>query len=650
MLTKQEAFELFLLSQNLMAFGLKAFVKDQIADLEGQKTMTQVASKKQPVEQETYKDLILNSDLINQLKDVGYKVLNVVKDKKETFTSQPLNSSINVILKSPDNTISINFKLSGKGYMLSMLKSFTPKIVESFKPDIYLDLTKEQVEFHLDLMKDKLIERNVLYSSSSEKDTKKDIVGKTADDLKAYIIKKYEESVKNHKDYQVDEISVFKKFKEPVEGIIFKVKSKLDVFRLLYNADNRKVSIKDSSNPDYKFDIDYMNKDQFVYTLPQDMTFLDLNNAIGAFADLIAVNEQAKSKQKSSKKDKKRIKENVYSKYITENITEKMSLPPPPSPLLKAYYGSNAYESNSPPHEIPLDKINKTQKNPPSCPQITGGSNPKSVHYNPYNNQCILIKTQKVGQATMEVLASQIHRSLGMYAPDMRSFGTKLFSPLIDPNYQQATTTEIEHIIKFKGDKFDDLKQQIVDLYIISCWIANWDVWGLGGDNTLISKKGDKSTLACIDLGGAFMYSAMGGIKDEKGWKPLWFENEFLNVVKRMNSQMLDMLNEKYSAGKYFNDLAYGESANQGIFNKGSKLNKMANNTCTRALMLFYPNYNYIRSILNYLQVENTKALQDYFKNTPNNSSTFYYKEHTVDLMHDWLFHRILAIKSILNE
>ncbi|MFO0727086.1 MAG: cyclin-dependent kinase inhibitor 3 family protein [Myxococcota bacterium] len=48
------------------------------------------------------------------------------------------------------------------------------------------------------------------------------------------------------------------------------------------------------------------------------------------------------------------------------------------------------------------------------------------------------------------------------------------------------------------------------------CWLSNWDVIGLGYDNTLAKTDGDAKKAVCIEVGGALLYRAMGEAKGQR--------------------------------------------------------------------------------------------------------------------------------------
>jgi hypothetical protein len=264
------------------------------------------------------------------------------------------------------------------------------------------------------------------------------------------------------------------------------------------------------------------------------------------------------------------------------------SNPPPLSPLADAYYGSKAYYDKGSDKEISIHVLNANVTKPPKCPQISGGSAIKWVVSNPYNATCILVKKYpKQSQPKVETFVAQVHRALGMPAPDMRFHQTHLLSPLVSDAFQPLTSTKMKSIVKqqystMSVDITNNAFRNAVDLLIVSTWLVNWDVLGISGDNSLIDDKGN---IQCIDLGGALMFRATGGWKGEfEKWNADWGA-DYQTIKTNMIKALMQM--QSIGTNKQFQGLL-----NHSIGKKEAEL------ITEKMMMLFHPQYNYIEKLI----------------------------------------------------
>lgn len=318
----------------------------------------------------------------------------------------------------------------------------------------------------------------------------------------------------------------------------------------------------------------------------------------------------------------------IVEPYVMENK------PPPVSALAGAFYGSNAYENPvTPSHDIIFSGLVKTTFM--ECPQVTGGSAPKYVVANPHNATCILVKKYQTPlQPVVETFCAHIHRALGMPAPDMRfqSNTNELYSPLVSGAFQPLTSTKLKAIFKgqFNHTNADINKNayhNIVELFIVSTWLTNWDVLGLSFDNTLIDSMGN---VQCIDLGGALMLKATGGFKTQ--WNPLW-DGSYQDIKMEMNKafgQMQTIGNNKFFKG--FVDL-----------NNPTHIgNEYAKIITAKMMMLFHPKYNYAEKLTTWtnLPEASTKSGYSAYTGIGNLTNASFCK---------WLEARALALYEIVR-
>ena len=300
--------------------------------------------------------------------------------------------------------------------------------------------------------------------------------------------------------------------------------------------------------------------------------------------------------------------------------------PPPPSPLANAWYGSNAYNIEKSNRQV---LPNTQSKNPPSCPQISGGSAPKYVIENDYTNACILIKQYKTtGQPAVEAFCALVHRALGLYAPDMRNNGGNLlYSPLLDSVFKETNSTVNKKISKKQLSNIDpkvsqNAYNQAIELFVVSCWLVNWDVMGMHGDNVLYWPA--TGNLACIDLGGALMYRATGGFKGSD-FDGKW--NEPYNVVEQDMSSVWDTFLSKSTWSQQFGKETIHKAPNYLFAEMTEKM-----------MMLFHPDYNLIRGLIHYTNVAKSVRASGYqpfkqFSETDIN-----------EIFEQFLFNRALAL------
>ena len=386
----------------------------------------------------------------------------------------------------------------------------------------------------------------------------------------------------------------------------------------------------------------YINKDggavSFVSGLPVNSSSISLDTltvkqAIPYIDAQIAFLKRNHGAVTESVRDKTTTKRSAYPTMIemlsagNTPVGNGVFPPPPPSPLVNAWYGSDAYNiENSNKQVLPSSS---SIKNPPSCPQISGGSAPKYVLKNDYTNACILVKKyQTIGQPAVEAFCALVHRALGLYAPDMRNDdGNLLYSPLLDSVFLETNSTVNSKIAKKKlSNKSPKINQnaynQAIQLFVVSCWLVNWDVMGMSGDNVLY--KPVTGNLACIDLGGALMYRATGGFKGS-GFDGKW--NEPYNVVEQDMSSVWDTFLSKSTWSQQFGKETIYKAP---VYLFAEMTEKM--------MMLFHPDYNLIKGLIHYTDVAKSVQASGYqpFKQ---------FSETDIDeIFEQFLFNRALAL------
>jgi hypothetical protein len=330
---------------------------------------------------------------------------------------------------------------------------------------------------------------------------------------------------------------------------------------------------------------------------------------------------------------KQEIKEEVVKNpYL---MSPKMSdrQPPPPSPLKNAYYGSNAYD-NGTDEEMNLSNLFSDGLDSTSCPSFSGqGTHPKSSSINPYNQQCFVIKNlaSTQGQEGIETLCAMLYRAMGIFVPDMRFLGSHLISPLVPDRFNT----------NFTPSHFQELaltpkhRQKLVDLYIVSVWLANWDVTGASNDNMLYSPS--TKQFACIDVGGSLMLRANGQFKEYWEGDKIWemdSAGDIWKIKDVMQKELDDFLKPTYFAGKYF--------ANLKAWN--ATLPEMCLDACERIMMLFYKDYNLVRKTLEWGDLPPAKLMiyKPFYSN--ENVKT---KEEMRDLLEVFLYLRASALYLI---
>jgi hypothetical protein len=310
--------------------------------------------------------------------------------------------------------------------------------------------------------------------------------------------------------------------------------------------------------------------------------------------------------------------------------------PPPPSPLVNAWYGSDAYNvENSNKQVLPSSS---SIKNPPSCPQISGGSAPKYVLRNDYTNACILVKKyQTIGQPAVEAFCALVHRALGLYAPDMRNDdGNLLYSPLLDSVFLETNSTVNSKISKKQlSNNNPKISQnaynQAIELFVVSCWLVNWDVMGMTGDNVLY--KPSTGDLACIDFGGALMYRATGGVKGS-GFDGKW--NEPYSVVEQEMEKVWTTFSHHSTWTKQFGAIPKYPFYSTEIIEKAP--NYLFAEITEKMMMLFHPDYDLIKGLIHYTNVAKSVQASGYqpFKQ---------FSETDIDeIFEQFLFNRALAL------
>ncbi len=313
------------------------------------------------------------------------------------------------------------------------------------------------------------------------------------------------------------------------------------------------------------------------------------------------------------------------------------SNPPPLSPLAGAYYGSKAYYDKGSNKEISIHVLGANVTKPPKCPQISGGSAKKWVVSNPYNATCVLIKQySKKSQPRVETFVAQVHRALGMPAPDMRFHQTHLTSPLVSDAFQPLTSTKMSKIVKQQYSSTSptinmNAFRNAVDLLIVSTWLVNWDVLGMTGDNSLIDDKGN---IQCIDLGGALMFRATGG------WKGVVFEKwnadwgaDYQTIKTNMKLALIQM--QTIGTNKQF----------AGLLAKGLGKDRTLEIT-EKMMMLFHPQYNYIEKLTVWTGLPTQVHSDGYtFEGVQNSGADDLNKMFVT-----WLQARALALYEIVRE
>lgn len=312
------------------------------------------------------------------------------------------------------------------------------------------------------------------------------------------------------------------------------------------------------------------------------------------------------------------------------------SNPPPLSPLAGAYYGSKAYYNKGSNKEISIHVLGVNVTKPPKCPQISGGSAKKWVVSNPYNATCVLIKQySKKSQPRVETFVAQVHRALGMPAPDMRFHQTHLTSPLVSDAFQPLTSTKMKKIVKQQYSSTSptinmNAFRNAVDLLIVSTWLVNWDVLGMTGDNSLIDDKGN---IQCIDLGGALMFRATGGWKGgmEK-WNADW-NADYQTIKTNMKLALIQM--QTIGTNKQF----------AGLLEKGLGKDRTLEIT-EKMMMLFHPQYNYIEKLTVWTGLPTQLHSDGYtFEGVQNSGADDLNKMFVT-----WLQARALALYEIVRE
>ena len=214
----------------------------------------------------------------------------------------------------------------------------------------------------------------------------------------------------------------------------------------------------------------------------------------------------------------------------------------------------------------------------------------------------------------------------------MRFTGGYLISPLVPERFNT----------NFSPFNFKELaitpkhRQKLVDLYIVSVWLANWDVTGMNNDNMLYSPS--TKQFACIDVGGSLMLKANGKYKENWEGDKIWEMDkaeDIWKIVDVMQQELDDFLKPTYFAGKYFKQM-------KDMF--PNLLPQMCLDTCKRILMLFYKDYNLVRKTLEWGDLPPAK-LMTYkpFKNVKS-------KEEMQDLLEVFLFVRAAAMYLIFEE
>ena len=134
-----------------------------------------------------------------------------------------------------------------------------------------------------------------------------------------------------------------------------------------------------------------------------------------------------------------------------------------------------------------------------------GGSNPGGLYEAPDGTKYYVKRYADMAQGVAESYTNALYRKLGLEAPEaaIRSIGGKdaYVSKIIEG--RRATGEEIAKILK-------EDPELAARIHVAATLTENWDIFGAGFDNVLITKEGK---LAFIDNGGSLDYRARGGAK-----------------------------------------------------------------------------------------------------------------------------------------
>ena len=144
---------------------------------------------------------------------------------------------------------------------------------------------------------------------------------------------------------------------------------------------------------------------------------------------------------------------------------------------------------------------------------ILGGGNKKS--FGLYNGEKYVLKEAKSQSlAANEVLASKLYKLANLEVPDLKmvvangdkyNVAGKFKQGYIGCSKKTKQDEDVCLLIKYSPEKIGNL----LEGFLIDCWLANWDVVGLEYDNI---GCGDKkcSKAFRVDVGGALLYRALG--------------------------------------------------------------------------------------------------------------------------------------------
>ncbi len=129
------------------------------------------------------------------------------------------------------------------------------------------------------------------------------------------------------------------------------------------------------------------------------------------------------------------------------------------------------------------------------------GSQPGAQYEDKNTGQKYYIKTIPIERASMEHLAGQLYKLVGVSTPE---------TEMID--FQGEKALKSMWLDDPKSMTFSSMKAQpeVIKNFAIDAWLANWDVVGQDADNIVMVNNQPFR----IDSGGSLMFRAQGGIKD----------------------------------------------------------------------------------------------------------------------------------------
>lgn len=119
-------------------------------------------------------------------------------------------------------------------------------------------------------------------------------------------------------------------------------------------------------------------------------------------------------------------------------------------------------------------------------------------------------------QMKVEILADALYKSLGVLVPDFAAYQTD--GSAMPANVKCHGIFRLARFIApARSHAHDHDAQEVSKHFLVDAFLANWDIVVGELKNIVIDQQGQYWR---VDNGGSLQYSALGGLKADKGWNP----------------------------------------------------------------------------------------------------------------------------------